>query len=590
MAKKETIEEGQKIWPPVWVYGINDHLDIPTELPPEFESTGCLGADFRQLCSLVNAAVHPVFRLKKVREAVSKSPLPSSHERSGRRPSFTTKVPDLARATLSLGLFMSQDEAKLQPVKEGPHFSAKSFLFDRASMGLLSILLPTVRNIKVLRFSDCNLDWEMLRLLAAGLSSSRCSVESLQIEWNSLDLPLPSLDEEAQLKGEDSETAEVPAFDRASSILEARERKRYTMQSDRLLLNFREWLESRFDSLEAAWQILDEAGVDWDAKLQAPDFHVLLFEKLGVHGQQVLEVFEVLDGPDYDADGGEVSLEVLKDALQGLPDLSPKEDPLGLSFAGFLEPDCVLECVSFRACAISRFELGPMSAALSKCPWQLRALNLWENRICDAGVEFLATALDEYRGLEFLGLGRNRITDHGLQTLCRPYRPVQLEEAEISAARDRIAKQEAAIKAAAAAKEKAQTQAQVTEEGRQRRNSVPLLDELEERSGEEGPIFSLRKMSELRCLVLSENPIRSADVLEAVQPFGPRGADLLLHCTEAATALGLRRPELLKDKERKPLLNLGHAKDASAPPEGWVLRLNPFEAHTNTVFTVNAPA
>lgn len=167
---------------------------------------------------------------------------------------------------------------------------------------------------------------------------------------------------------------------------------------------------------------------------------------------------------------------------------------------------------------------------------------------------------------------------------------MQLEEAEISAARDRIAKQEAAIKAAAAAKEKAQTQAQVTEEGRQRRNSVPLLDELEERSGEEGPIFSLRKMSELRCLVLSENPIRSADVLEAVQPFGPRGADLLLHCTEAATALGLRRPELLKDKERKPLLNLGHAKDASAPPEGWVLRLNPFEAHTNTVFTVNAPA
>ena len=32
---------------------------------------------------------------------------------------LVTKVPDLARATLSLGLFMSQDEAKLQPVKEG---------------------------------------------------------------------------------------------------------------------------------------------------------------------------------------------------------------------------------------------------------------------------------------------------------------------------------------------------------------------------------------------------------------------------------------------------------------------------------------
>lgn len=572
MAKEENVE-GQKIWPPVWVYGINDHLDIPSELPAEFESTGCLGADFRQLCLLVNAAVHPAFRLKKVREAVSKSPLPS-HER-GRRPSFTSKVPDLARASLSLGLFMAQEEVK--PVKEGPNFSAKSFLFDRASMGLLSILLPSIRNIKVLCFSDCNLDCEMLRLLAAGLtqltpSRSGCSVESLQIEWNSLDLPLPSLDEEEA----EGLTTEVPSFDRASSILEARERKRYTMQSDRLLLNFREWLESRFDSLEAAWQVLDEAGVDWEANLQAPDFHVLLYEKLGVNGQQVLEVFEVLDGPDYDADGGEVSLEVLREALQGLPDLSPKEDdPLGLSLAGFLEPTSVLECVSFRACAISRFELGPISAALSKCPWHLRALNLLENRICDKGAEFLATALDEYRGLEFLGLGRNRITDEGLQILCRPYRPVQLEEADVPAARDRIAKQEAAIKAAAAAKEKAQgTQSQGEE--RKRREAMPLLDELEERTGE-SPVYFLRKMSELRCLVLSENPIKSADVVEAMQGFGPRGADLLLRCTAAATELGLRRPELLKEKERKPLLNLGgHAKDASTPPEGWVLRLNPF--------------
>ncbi|CAK9031457.1 unnamed protein product, partial [Durusdinium trenchii] len=556
----EDCEGGQKIWPPVWVYGINDHLDVPTELPEELECTGCLGADFRQLCSLVNAAVHPAFRQKKVREAVSKSPLPSSHER-GRRPSFTAKVPDLTRASLSIGLFMAQEEVK--HAKEGPNFSAKSVLFDRVSMGLLSLLLPTVRNIKVLCFSDCNLDCEMLRLLAAGLVSD-CSVESLQIEWNSLDLPLPSLDEEAQLQEEAERDVEVSTFDRASGILEARERKRYTMQSDRLLLNFREWLESRFHSLEAAWAILDEAGVDWEAKLQAPEFHVALFEKLSVSGQQVLEVFEVLDGPDYDADGGQVSLEVLKDALQSLPDMSPKEDdPLGLSLAGLLEPSCVLESVSFRACAISRFELGPISAMLSKCPWQLRALNLWENRICDHGAELLASALDAYRGLEFLGLGRNRITDSGLEALCQPFKPVQLDKVELAAARDRIAKQEAATKAAAKDKE-------VLKEGRQRRSPVPLVDELEER-GEE---TFLRKLSELRCLVLSENPIKSADTLEAIQPYGPRGADLLLRCTAAAAELGQRRPELLKEKERKPLLNLGHApaKDSS-PPEGWVLRL-----------------
>lgn len=38
---------------------------------------------------------------------------------------------------------------------------------------------------------------------------------------------------------------------------------------------------------------------------------------------------------------------------------------------------------------------------------------------------------------------------------------------------------------------------------------------------------------------------------QAMQGFGPRGADLLLRCTAAATELGLRRPELLKEKEMK---------------------------------------
>ena len=56
-----------KIWPPVWVYGINDHLDIPSELPPGFEPSGLLCADFRKLCATVNAATHPAFRAKLAR-------------------------------------------------------------------------------------------------------------------------------------------------------------------------------------------------------------------------------------------------------------------------------------------------------------------------------------------------------------------------------------------------------------------------------------------------------------------------------------------------------------------------------------------
>jgi len=586
-------EAEPKIWPPIWVYGINDHLDVPGELPSGFEPTGMLGADLRKLCSAVNAAVHPAFRMKRAREgspSKAHSQLPSSHQER-RRPSMLVKAPDMS-ALLGGGLGgMSMGfHEEPKPPKEGPNLMVKSFLFDRTTISLIGLLLPTVQNIKVLSFSDCNLDCEMLRLLAQGLAEGNCSVESLQIEWNNLDLPLPILaEEDLPLEGEEGE--ETSAFDRASSLLEARERKRYTLQSERLLTNFKEWLLSRFGSLGKAWEALQ--AEDAPAPLDAPDFHSLLFERLGVGGAQVFEVFEVLDGPDYGADGGGlVTLQVLKEALESLPDTEDiedteaEEDALGLSLAAFLQPSTVLESVSFRACSITRFELGPVCATLSKCPWQLRALNLWENRICDRGAELLANALDAYRGLEYLGLGRNRITDIGLQALCQPFKPVQLrEDTELAAAKERITKQQAQAKSLADAKEKAQ--AQNTEfQGRQRRASIPLVDELEERPGPSedspgpGPSFFLRKLSELRCLVLSENPIRSADVLETIQPFGPRGADLLLRCTPAATELGIRRPELLKEKERKPLLNLGqnlgHAKDPAAPPEGWVLRLNPY--------------
>ena len=63
-----------------------------------------------------------------------------------------------------------------------------------------------------------------------------------------------------------------------------------------------------------AWEALQ--AEDAPAPLDAPDFHSLLFERLGVGSAQVFEVFEVLDGPDYGADGGGlVTLQVLKDGL-----------------------------------------------------------------------------------------------------------------------------------------------------------------------------------------------------------------------------------------------------------------------------------
>ena len=302
-------EAEPKIWPPIWVYGINDHLDVPGELPSGFEPTGMLGVDLRKLCSTVNAAVHPAFRMKRAREgSPSKSQLPSSHQ-DRRRPSMLVKAPDMSALLGGLGGMSMGFHEEPKPPKEGPNLMVKSFLFDRTTISLIGLLLPTVQNIKVLSFSDCNLDCEMLRLLAQGLAEGNCSVESLQIEWNNLDLPLPTLaEEDLPLEGEEGE--ETSAFDRASSLLEARERKRYTLQSERLLTNFKEWLLSRFGSLEKAWENLPKEHLP----LEAPDFHSLLFERLGVSGSQVFEVFEVLDGPDYGADGGGlVTLQVLKD-------------------------------------------------------------------------------------------------------------------------------------------------------------------------------------------------------------------------------------------------------------------------------------
>ncbi len=58
---------------------------------------------------------------------------------------------------------------------------------------------------------------------------------------------------------------------------------------------------------------------------------------------------------------------------------------------------------------------------------------------------------------------------------------------------------------------------------------------------------------------LSEHVFR----VQAMQGFGPRGADLLLRCTAAATELGLRRPELLKEKDAF------RTKDETRKSLGW---------------------
>merc|ERR1712039_193013 len=254
---------------------------------------------------------------------------------------------------------------------------------------------------------------------------------------------------------------------------------------------------------------------------------------------------------------GRISLASMRAALESLPEESPDDetaDPIGSVLGGFMNGECVLEAVSIRACAVGRQELKPISEAIAKCPWQLRCLNLWDNRISDRGAEMLAGALDVYRGLEYLGLGRNRVSDTGLSALCKPFQIQTLDEVSLKDAQDRIKEQGARKEAAAKAKAKAQPKPVGQ---RFRREPLIVIDELEERPAKEEGAEStwlLRRPSELKVLVLSDNPVKRADVVESLQPYGPRGAELVLRGTPAATALITKRPDLASKPRPQGLL------------------------------------
>lgn len=573
-AKEEVVEEdtSDDKKAPIWVYGANDHLDIPKELPAGFKTTGFLRPDYMKLCKAVGASPHPALRPKP---KVVPPPVPER----GRRPSTVMEAIPTAPP----------------PVTEGPNLTLRSMLVDSTSVQLLGLLLPTVTQIKVLSFSDCRLDVDMLQLIRRGLTTPS-TVESLQIEWNPLELPLPSVEEmEALAAASISEDEAAEAADGAaaglpesvgevvsssgplgdSSNLEVRERRRYFLQSQRTLVNFGDWLSSLAggDGLAGIWSQLAQSGVDMNTLLTSSDFYDSLETHLGICGPQVAEVFEVLDGPDFGGGQGRYSFTDLRTALEGLPeepaDDAGPADPVGSSLANFLDDDCVLESISLRSCSFGRIELGPIAAALAKCPWQLRSLNLWENRICDRGAKQLADALKDYRGLEYLGLGRNRVTDTGFTTLCTPFHSKVLDEAGMKEAKDAIKAQEGRRDAAAKAKAKAKAN---TSGARERRQPSLVVDDLEDGpEGEDGEAtWVLRKPSELKTMVFSENPIRNVSTLETVQPQGPKGAEILLKNTQAGAALLAKRPELVEKKESKVP---GLYGPQTAGGEGWTLRL-----------------
>lgn len=261
-------------------------------------------------------------------------------------------------------------------------------------------------------------------------------------------------------------------------------------------------------------------------------------------------------------------------------------DDAGLALADFLDSECVLECLSLRACSLAQPQIAPLAAALARCPWQLRQLNLWENAICDQAAVALATAFEEYRGLEYLGLGRNRITDVGAATLCKPFASEILDAIAAEPIRARSREQQERLDADVKAKAKAKPKAapkDAVPASRQRREPVLFADEVEERppvvaaDGTDTPTFVFRKFSELKALSLMENPIRNLSTLERLQPFGPRRCELTVLGTPAAAALLAKFPDL-SARERKAFVfpSGGQAAPSDVPggpADGWLLRL-----------------
>merc|ERR1712110_158495 len=237
-------------------------------------------------------------------------------------------------------------------------------------------------------------------------------------------------------------------------------------------------------------------------------------------------------------------------------------DDAGNALANFLDDENVLECLSLRACSLARNQIVPMADMIAKSkPWQLRQLNLWDNSICDSAASDLAAAFEEYRGLEYLGLGKNRISDEGAIAICRPFASEILDavtcEAKLETVRTCIKDQQEAYAAAEKAKAKAKPKA-APKNGRVRREAVQYvdtLDELEDRppadNGEPAqPSWVYRKHSEIKTLSLMENPIRNVVTLQKLQPFGPRRAELTVLGTPAADTLLGRYPDITS-KERK---------------------------------------
>jgi hypothetical protein len=479
----------------IWIYGINDHLETPVpEQVKGFDASGIFRTDFAGLCEKYGIVPHTALGPPRV---------------------------------------------EVEGKNEEKTLTVSSMLLDRVSMQLMKCLIPTSLHLETIRFTSCKLDLDMLSLLRGGITES-CTVQTLQIEWNALEVQLDT----AQLKSINELSHEE---------LDDLERQRDKRDAQRRLRVFREQITGTWGSLDAAFEALRTLSKGGTATetITLADWNNLTEEKLQMPTTESSELFDLLDGLHFGEGDGKITFGRLRETLdpqnlETLTDEHEASDPIGEAFAQFVNSASILENVSFRQCDIGRIEGYQLGEAL-KTNMHLKSLNLSGNRICDRGVQVIGEALETHYALRYLGLSRNRVTHEGLKMLCAGLGATKVESEEKF--KD-LQKNTIPTDADKAKKLKAFPPPKKDAKGRERHQGPCHFDELEERTDEQGQMYWLWfRNTHFQTLNLEQNPISNLKVIEELQPYGV--GDLFLRGTPVAKAFLLEEERKKKEAEKQ---------------------------------------
>jgi len=481
----------------LWTFGCNDHMtELPEEKVRSFKPTGSFRQDFVALCTDCGVVPHTAFAAQMGTESAAATTL-----------------------------------------------AAQSILLDRTTLQAMRHLLPTTEDMHILRLNSCKLNTEMFAILKEGFSEG-CSVTTLQVDWNSLELPHEDVAELRRIAAEG--TVEE---------LDALESKRALKQAQRTLREFGERLQGQFGDVASALHGAKEAVASTESlavalaafvPLDVSAWTELWSLRVPTWPTSEIEVaFRLLDSPQIGQGDGLVPLARLETALsaflpqaqnssapptggtvpptpggaqKGPPVAEEESDPIGVTFASLFDASSVIELLSLRHCNIGRAECHAMGKSLAIAP-HLRALNLWGNKICDQGAALLARGLETNFGLQYLGLGRNLITHLGLQDLCKPLGVTVLGE---KATADPVVKACREMTKERDKKLKTQPPNKKAANGKERYTPilyVPTCEDFKDAETNHQYWLWTRGLA-LKTLVLEHNPVADADAVQALQPFG----------------------------------------------------------------------